>query len=80
MRKVPVRVGMAGEITEPPYHYFAFAAAGEDGIKNPAQAGPAAAPEKPSVHSVIMGVKFPTYGGGDFDVAASDMDEAWTCS
>ncbi|MFQ6027554.1 MAG: amidohydrolase family protein [Dehalococcoidia bacterium] len=78
--KVPVRIGMAGETYGAPYrHYFRFRDGGEGwGRGSMRMLGQAALPENPvRTFQKFMGTKFPSYGGGDFDVDARvrDMDE-----
>jgi len=79
--KVPVRVGMAGENYQPPYrHYFRFRGSKGEGWNKESmrKLGEAAAPETAErTFQQFMGAKFPTYGGGDFDVEGRirDMDE-----
>jgi predicted TIM-barrel fold metal-dependent hydrolase len=77
--KVPVRIGMAGEHYEPPYrHYFRFRTRNEGWNKESMRRlGQAAAPENAErTFQQFMGTRFPSYGGGDFDVEARirDMD------
>jgi predicted TIM-barrel fold metal-dependent hydrolase len=78
--KVPVRIGMAGERYAPPHrHYFRFRTRNEGWNKESMRMlGQAAAPETAErTFQQFMGTKFPSYGGGDFDVEARirDMDE-----
>jgi predicted TIM-barrel fold metal-dependent hydrolase len=78
--KVPVRTGMTGERYERPLrHYYRFrirdAGWNKDSMR---MLGQAAAPETGErTFQRFMGEKFPSYGGGDFDVEARirDMDE-----
>lgn len=78
--RVPVRVGMAGEVFEPPYrHYFRVGQGGEGwGSGKPrilGQAGPREGAERQ--FQTFMGSRLPTPGGGDYDsnVRLRDMDE-----
>src|SRR5262245_37817968 len=77
--KVPVRIGMAGERYEAPHrHYFRFRRNEGWNKESMRMLGQAAAPAGGEREfQKFMGDKFPSYGGGDFDVAARirDMDE-----
>ena len=81
--KVPVLVGMAGEIKQQPYrHYFRFGR-GEGGWSSgkPRILGEAGPREGAERHfQTFMGRKLPTEGGGDYDaeVRLRDMDEEGT--
>jgi predicted TIM-barrel fold metal-dependent hydrolase len=79
-RKVPVRVGMAGERFEAPHrHYFRFRSRNEGWNKDTMRMlGQAAAPASGEREfQKFMGKRFPVYGGGDFDFEGRirDMDE-----
>jgi len=79
--RTPVRVGMAGEIFEPPYrHYFRIGEGGGEGwgAGKPRVLGEAGPREGAERHfQTFMGTRLPTPGGGDYDssVRLRDMDE-----
>src|SRR5881296_890358 len=68
--RVPIKVGMASEIRQPPYHHWYRFSSGEgDGWgKDPprwlGEAEPRSGAERE--RQVFMGTRFPTEGGGDY--------------
>jgi len=81
--RVEIRIGMAGEVRQPPYrHWYRFGRGGEGwGSGTPRVLGEAGPRE--GAHrdfQTFMGGRFPTEGGGDYDVEARirDMDEEGT--
>lgn len=80
--RVEIRVGMAGEVRQPPYrHWYRFGRGDGWGSGAPRVLGEAAPREGGHREfQTFMGSRFPTEGGGDYDVEARihDMDEEGT--
>ena len=82
--RVPIRVGMAGEVrTEPYRHWYRFGRggngwSGRGGPRYLGEAGPREGEERD--FQTFMGAHLPTEGGGDYDarVRLKDMDEEGT--
>src|SRR5579863_182138 len=66
-RRVPIKVGLAGEVREAPYrHYYRFASIKGWGSSTPRILGEAAPRENAERrHQKFMGVTFPTNGTDD---------------
>jgi predicted TIM-barrel fold metal-dependent hydrolase len=79
--RVPIKVGMAGEVREEPYrHWYRFRGGegGGWGSRKPRYLGEASPREdEEREFQTFMGSRFPTEGGGDYDPRARllDMDE-----
>ncbi len=78
--RVPIKVGMAGEIrTEPYRHWYRFGRGGEGwSARKPRYLGEAAPREdEEREFQTFMGTRLPTEGGGDYDaqVRLKDMDD-----
>ncbi|HZT08568.1 MAG TPA: amidohydrolase family protein [Chloroflexota bacterium] len=80
--RVEIRVGMAGEIRQPPYrHWYRFGRGEGWSSAPPRRLGEAGPVEGKERHfQTFMGEHLPTEGGGDYDVKARlrDMDEEGT--
>ncbi|MEA2639681.1 MAG: uncharacterized protein QOF51_1075 [Chloroflexota bacterium] len=82
--RVPIKVGMAGEVREEPYrHWYRFRRPGGTGWGSapPRRLGEAAHKEGDERDfQTFMGSRFPTHGGGDFapELRLKDMDEEGT--
>jgi len=80
--RVSIRVGMAGEVRQPPYrHWYRFGHNDGWGSRPPRRLGEAAPREgEERDFQTFMGAHFPTEGGGDYDADARlrDMDEEGT--
>jgi predicted TIM-barrel fold metal-dependent hydrolase len=81
--RVPIKVGMAGEVREAPYrHWYRFRSIGGGwGSGKPrylGEAGPREGEERD--FQTFMGSRFPTAGGGDYapELRLKDMDEEGT--
>jgi predicted TIM-barrel fold metal-dependent hydrolase len=77
--RVPIKIGRAGELREPPYrHFYRFGRSGGWGLGKPRILGEAAPREDAERHfQQFMGTRFPTDGGGDYsaETRLRDMDE-----
>jgi len=77
--RVPIRVGMAGEVrTEPYRHWYRFGRSDGWGSRKPRWLGEATPREgEEREFQTFMGTRFPTEGGGDYapELRLKDMDE-----
>jgi uncharacterized protein len=77
-RKVPIRIGLAGEIRQEPYrHLYRFGGGGGWGSGKPRILGEATPRDVERHFQQFMGSKFPTEGGVDWSAETRllDMDE-----
>lgn len=80
-RRVEIKVGMAGEVRQAPYrHWYRFGHGEGWGSGTPRRLGDAEPKKEKREFQTFMGSRFPTEGGGDYDVEARirDMDEEGT--
>ena len=76
--KVPIKIGRAGEIRQPPYrHFIRFGRAEGWGSAKPRILGEAEPRDTDRHFQQFMGSRFPTENGGDdrADIRLADMDE-----
>jgi len=79
--RVEIKVGMAGEVRVLPYrHWYRFGRGDGWGSGTPRVLGEAEPRKEDREFQTFMGSRFPTEGGGDYDVQARirDMDEEGT--